>query len=420
MLLCESQEESLTKTVRGHERMSFSLHKLIYIQKANIVRLCCFPCWEGYKITRPLKDEAPDDVYVCKRCNGTGKSPYWVNKLKDFNERSDEDLLAPVEFYTALLAILSCCYCGTHLEELSCEVCNGDGKWAEYDTSLGYNLTAGTRATDLLRAHMVDGHLVKRIGVWQEYKARMDAIPTLSAQENGSSYVIPIEPQPYGWPKLDLMEKKWDCSGEHMGGWDGVFSNILTYRTTTKDQPVSLYVPPGKESATVPGFNMTVHIQWSVSNGAATYVSHTVESVGALKEYEDTPPFIPGLMDDEDKAALYASNEVDENEEATAPPTMMTAPQTQQVTVATHQVVQSRQEIPASPLMPQTVSSSGPNTDNLSSWLTKNWLDSFETKLREYGVSEVSDLKDLDESELEELGFKKLHKKRLAIALAGQ
>ena len=54
---------------------------------------------------------------------------------------------------------------------------------------------------------------------------------------------------------------------------------------------------------------------------------------------------------------------------------------------------------------------------DLKSWLDEHKLGHIEAKLREYGVSAVSDLNDLDESDLDSAGIKKVDKKKLTKAL---
>ncbi|XRA96477.1 papilin [Pycnococcus provasolii] len=54
---------------------------------------------------------------------------------------------------------------------------------------------------------------------------------------------------------------------------------------------------------------------------------------------------------------------------------------------------------------------------DLKTWLAEHSLGQFEDKLREYGAVDVSDLRDLDDSELNSIGFKRLDKKRLKTAL---
>jgi len=58
-----------------------------------------------------------------------------------------------------------------------------------------------------------------------------------------------------------------------------------------------------------------------------------------------------------------------------------------------------------------------PTIPDLKSWLDEHKLGHIEAKLREYGVSAVSDLKDLDESDLDSAGVKKGDKKKLTKAL---
>ena len=54
---------------------------------------------------------------------------------------------------------------------------------------------------------------------------------------------------------------------------------------------------------------------------------------------------------------------------------------------------------------------------NLKSWLDEHKLGHIEAKLREYGVSELSDVEDLDESDLNSAGLTKLDKNKLTKAL---
>ena len=54
---------------------------------------------------------------------------------------------------------------------------------------------------------------------------------------------------------------------------------------------------------------------------------------------------------------------------------------------------------------------------DLKSWLDEHKLGHIEAKLREYGVSELSDLEDLDESDLNSAGLKKGDKNKLTKAL---
>jgi len=58
-----------------------------------------------------------------------------------------------------------------------------------------------------------------------------------------------------------------------------------------------------------------------------------------------------------------------------------------------------------------------PTLPDLKSWLDEHKLGHLEAKLREYGVSAVSDLNDLDESDLDSAGVKKGDKKKLTKAL---
>ena len=54
---------------------------------------------------------------------------------------------------------------------------------------------------------------------------------------------------------------------------------------------------------------------------------------------------------------------------------------------------------------------------DLKTWLAEHSLGQFEDKVREYGAVDVSDLRDLADSELNSIGFKRLDKKRLKTAL---
>ena len=55
----------------------------------------------------------------------------------------------------------------------------------------------------------------------------------------------------------------------------------------------------------------------------------------------------------------------------------------------------------------------GGHGDDLKSWLDEHSLGRIEQKLREYGAETASDLKDLDEDDINSLGLKPVEKKKL-------